>query len=71
MKQKEIMSAINRHGKLDFIKLVSGQPKLVIVVTFIALLELIRMRKIHVRQSHQFGRIMLHKIKTRQGKNKK
>ena len=63
MKQQEIMAALNRHGKVDFVELVRGQPKLVIVITFIALLELIRMKKIHVRQSQQFGRIMLHKRK--------
>lgn len=60
MKQREIMEALKEHGKVDFFSLVGGRPRLIIVVTFIAMLELIRNRKIRVRQSSQFGRIVLY-----------
>lgn len=60
MKQREILDAIAREGKIDFIGLVKGQPRLVIVITFIAMLELIRSGRIRVRQSNQFGRIVLY-----------
>ena len=60
MKQREIMGILSRKGKIDFIEFISGQPKLIIVVTFIAMLELIKAAKISVRQSKQFGRIILY-----------
>jgi len=59
MKQREILEALEHKKKIDFIELVRGQPKLIIVVTFIAMLELIKIKKIRVRQSRQFSRIML------------
>jgi segregation and condensation protein A len=59
MKQREILSALKKQGKVDFFTLVAGQPKLIIVITFIAMLELIKNRKIRIRQSQQFGRIVL------------
>ena len=61
MKQREIMEAIELHGEVDFIIMVTGQPRLIIVVTFIAMLELIKSRKICVRQSKQFSRILLYR----------
>ena len=61
MKQKEILAALDRHKKIDFIKMVRGQPRIVIVVTFVAMLELIKNRIIQVRQSKQFSRIILTK----------
>jgi segregation and condensation protein A len=60
MKQREIMEILSKKGKIDFIEFVSGQPKLIIVVTFIAMLELIKASKIYIRQSKQFGRIILY-----------
>jgi len=60
MKQREIIDTIKKHGKIDFIELVNGQPRLIIVVTFIAMLELIKKRKIRIRQTKQFGRILLY-----------
>ena len=60
MKQKEIMNILSGKGKIDFIEFVTGQPKLIIVVTFVALLELIKARKISVRQSKQFGKIVIY-----------
>jgi len=64
MKQQEILDIISKSGKLDFIDFVTGEPKLIIVVSFIALLELIKNRKIVVRQSRQFGKIMVYARKT-------
>lgn len=60
MKQKEIMNILSGKGKIDFIEFVTGQPKLIIVVTFVALLELLKARKISVRQSKQFGKIVIY-----------
>jgi segregation and condensation protein A len=59
MKQREILEELGRTQKIDFIKLVTGQPKIIIVVTFVALLELIKSRKIQIRQSKQFSRITI------------
>jgi segregation and condensation protein A len=60
MKQTEIMLALDKHGELDFVEFVTGQPKLIIVITFIAMLELMKALKITVRQPNQFGRILIH-----------
>jgi segregation and condensation protein A len=60
MKQREILEAIAREGRVDFIQLVKGQPRLVIVITFIAMLELIKNGKIRIRQLSHFGRIVLY-----------
>lgn len=60
MKQREIMEILSRKGKIDFIEFISKQPRIIIVVTFIAMLELIKAAKISVRQSKQFGRIILY-----------
>ena len=60
MKQREIMDTLSREGKIDFVEFITGQPKLIIVVTFIALLDLIKAKKISVRQSKQFGRILIY-----------
>jgi len=59
MKQKEILETLERRGKIDFVSMVRGQPRIIIVVTFVAMLELIRLRKIRVRQSRQFSRIIM------------
>jgi chromatin segregation and condensation protein Rec8/ScpA/Scc1 (kleisin family) len=60
MKRIEIMRVIEKTGEMDFIEFVTGQPRLVIVVSFIAILELIKAGKIMVRQSNQFGRILIY-----------
>jgi segregation and condensation protein A len=60
MKQKEIMGILAEKKEIDFIEYVTGQPKLIIVVTFVAMLELIKESKISIRQSKQFGRIVLY-----------
>ena len=61
MKRREILEALDRLDELDFIEMVRGQHRIVIVVTFIAMLELIKSRQIAVRQSQQFGRIVLYR----------
>ncbi|MFC1511708.1 segregation and condensation protein A [Candidatus Latescibacterota bacterium] len=68
MKQTEILNHLKKNGDLDFIDFVTGQPRLVIVVSFIAMLELIKAAKISVRQSKQFGRILIY---ARAGNEKK
>ena len=60
MKQREIMSALSQQSSIDFLSLVEGQPRLIIVVTFIAMLELIKNGKIFFKQTTQFGRIKLY-----------
>jgi segregation and condensation protein A len=64
MKQREILEALGKEGKVDFLSMVRGQPRIVIVVTFVALLELIRNRKIRIRQTNQFGRIEIYEHST-------
>jgi len=59
MKQREILDALERECEIDFVAYVKGRPKIIIVVTFIAMLELIKLRKIRVRQSGQFKRIVI------------
>jgi segregation and condensation protein A len=59
MKQQEILEIISRDGSIDFITLVKGKPRIIIVVTFIAMLELIKSGKIMIRQANQFGRITI------------
>lgn len=61
MKQREILELIRLQGKADFLELVSGQPKLIVVITFIAMLELIRKGMVRILQSNQFGRITLYR----------
>lgn len=60
MKQREFMQHLARKGKIDFIEYVTGQPRLIIVITFVAMLELIKQRKIVVKQSKQFGKILVY-----------
>ncbi|MHB0929688.1 MAG: segregation and condensation protein A [Candidatus Nanopelagicales bacterium] len=64
MKQREIMNAVVKEGKADFLSMVRGQPRIIIVVTFIALLELIKNGKVRIRQTNQFGRIEIYEHST-------
>ena len=61
MKQKEIIAELKRVDSIDFVEFVKNQPKIIIVVTFVAVLELIKKNKIAVRQSKQFARILIEK----------
>ena len=69
MKQQEILEHLARKGEIDFIEFVSGQPKLIIVVTFVAMLELIKAAKISIRQYKQFGKIILYERSNHTEKN--
>lgn len=60
MKRREIMDTLHEKGKLIFHEYVAGEPRLIIVVTFIAILELIKMRRIHIRQNAHFGYITIY-----------
>lgn len=60
MKQKEILNFLSKNGSIDFIEFVTGQHRIIIVVTFIAMLELIKAGKIIVKQSEQFGKIKIY-----------
>jgi segregation and condensation protein A len=67
MKQSELLSLLDREGKADFIKIVEKQPKYIIVVTFVAILELMKKQLIIVKQSGQFGNISLYKREKENG----
>jgi len=59
MKQKELLARLKKQDALDFAEFVAGQPRIAIVVTFLALLELLKSRRVAVRQSGQFSRIVI------------
>ena len=61
MMRGRILAAVEDNTEADFLELVRGRPRIVIVATFVALLELIKERKLIVRQSAQFGRIIIEK----------
>ncbi len=54
-----ILAALDESAEVEFVALVKGLSRLAIVVTFVAMLELIREGRILVRQAAQFGRIIL------------
>lgn len=54
-----ILAALDESAEVEFVTLVKGLSRLAIVVTFVAMLELIREGRILVRQAAQFGRIIL------------
>jgi segregation and condensation protein A len=62
MKQKEILEALGKGDRISFADLVKNQARFVIVVTFVAMLELIKKGVIGYRQASQFGRITLYRI---------
>lgn len=56
-----VQTRIREHGKLSFFGLFEGQTRrLVVVVTFFALLELIRLGRVVVRQRGLFGEIWIY-----------
>ncbi len=56
-----IQGRIRDHGKLSFLGLFEGEPRrIVVVVTFFALLELIRLGRAVVRQRGLFGEIWIY-----------
>jgi segregation and condensation protein A len=55
-----VLDVLQERGELGFTDLFpSGTTRLQIVVTFLAVLELVRTRMIHVRQEERFGPIVL------------
>jgi len=69
MKQEEIMEIIEKNGKVDFIGIVKDKPRYLVVVTFIAVLELVKKQAITVHQAKQFGRLLLVKKDDNSGEN--
>ena len=67
MMRGRILAALEEHAETDFLNLVRDRPRNVIVATFIALLELIKERKVRVRQASQFGRIIIEMRKADDG----
>ncbi|MBC5823897.1 MAG: segregation/condensation protein A [Candidatus Eremiobacteraeota bacterium] len=59
VKMNWALAFVRRHGPLAFSELVAGCQTLEIIVTFVAILELIRQRKISFSQSHAFADITL------------
>lgn len=65
---EHIMSLLEKDGRLHFLTLVHDmQEKIRVIVTFIALLELIKMQKIGIEVSDQFNDFVL--IKLENGQN--
>jgi len=55
-----VLATLDRQDRVAFIDLVAGTARTVMVVTFIAILELIRVRKILARQSRPYGTIWVY-----------
>jgi segregation and condensation protein A len=57
---EEILDVLSRRGKISFVELIQlDSRKMVMVVTFLALLELIRAQLVTVRQQRAFGKIWI------------
>ncbi len=60
---EQILEELTQRGSLDFYELFGPEDsRLFLIVTFIALLELIRLKKIVARQNRIFGEIHLYRI---------
>lgn len=60
-KMEHIQRAVEQHTRLDFRQLFRRRAhKLEIIVTFLALLELVRLNKVRVTQEATFGRISIY-----------
>ncbi len=58
-KLEELRQLIHNHGTIDFEQALSSSTLTELVVMFIALLELVRLGEIRIRQEKQFGTITL------------
>ena len=58
-KTKEIYLMLSKIKRISFSKLVKGQPKLHLIVSFLAILELVKSEKIFLRQKDTFGEIIV------------
>ncbi len=59
-----ILNVLSQQERTSFVELVSGLPRVVLIVTFIALLELIRTGQILARQADPDGDIWIYKGET-------
>ena len=60
---EEILDALKKKTRIRFETLISGQTKMFIIVSFIAILELIRSGRVTCSQPRQFGTIWVSRIK--------
>ena len=56
-----ILAALEKRGRATFLDLVSGVSRIAMVVTFIAMLELIKTQRIAVKQSRLYGDIWIYR----------
>ncbi|MDP6776248.1 MAG: segregation/condensation protein A [Candidatus Latescibacteria bacterium] len=56
-----IMDVLSRKERTSFVDLVSGLPRIVLIVTFIALLELVRSQLVVARQAGQDGEVWIYR----------
>jgi segregation and condensation protein A len=59
VKMNYVLRELRRTGRLSLLALVAGCSRLEIVVTFLALLELVRAHKVEVEQHERFGDIVV------------
>lgn len=57
-----VLDYLHSHGEALFADLIKGLSKLVIIATFLALLELMRLGIVVVRQSAPFGEIWIYRV---------
>ena len=56
-----ILDVLSRRERASFVDLVSGLPRIVLIVTFIALLELVRSQRVVARQAGHAGEVWIYK----------
>jgi segregation and condensation protein A len=61
-----IMALFDYHAELTFSELITSDDRLVLVTTFLALLELMRSHAVAVRQSEHFGEIVIYQRLTQE-----
>lgn len=62
-----IIDMLSKHGRIEFSKLLSElSTRLEVIITFLAILELVKRRRIIARQSQIFGSIWLYLNKTQE-----
>ena len=66
-KVREILDVLSEKGSLKFFEIFSdGRSRRELVVTFLAVLELIRLKQIIARQDENLGEIMVYKVESAQ-----
>lgn len=56
-----VLAALEERGQVPFFELIAGEQRIVIVVTFVAVLELMKELKVIVKQVHTSGEIWVYK----------